>query len=136
MQWEHFEFLRLMQTVFVKEFATGEFHCTRSEQTNQDIGIWGNGKDRKKIGVCRECDSFILPHSMLYWGDEGVPGVPPKVSVANMDGSNAHPLMMTSISLRQPSHLALDTNSQILYVSDTYYYKVRSCTVLSCMFAP
>ena len=63
--------------------------------------------------------------SMLYWGDEGVPGVPPKVSVANMDGSNAHPLMMTGISLRQPSHLALDTNSQILYVSDTYYFKVR-----------
>ena len=84
--------------------------------------------------MCTESDSFILSSSMLYWGDEGVPGVPPKVSVANMDGSNAHPLMMTGISLRQPSHLALDTNSQILYVSDTYYYKVRSHTVLSCMF--
>ena len=79
--------------------------------------------------MCTESDSFILSSSMLYWGDEGVPGVPPKVSVANMDGSNAHPLMMTGISLRQPSHLALDTNSQILYVSDTYYYKVRSHTL-------
>ena len=62
---------------------------------------------------------------MLYWGDEGVPGTEPKVSVANMDGSNAHSLMMTGINLRQPSYLALDTSSQILYISDTYYFKVR-----------
>jgi hypothetical protein len=62
--------------------------------------------------------------SMMYWGDEGVPGIEPKVFAVNMDGTNAHPLMMTGINLRQPSHLALDYGSQVLYISDTYYYKV------------
>ncbi|KAK7113108.1 hypothetical protein V1264_012457 [Littorina saxatilis] len=61
---------------------------------------------------------------MMYFGDAGVPGTEPKVAVANMDGSNAHPLMLTGISLRQPSHLALDSINQILYVSDTYYFKI------------
>ena len=27
MQWGHFEFLRLKQTVFLNEFVVGEYHC-------------------------------------------------------------------------------------------------------------
>lgn len=61
---------------------------------------------------------------MMYWGDEGAPGIEPKVSAVNMDGSNAHPLMMTGISLRQPAHMALDYDTQTLYISDTYYFRI------------
>ncbi|XP_076440226.1 low-density lipoprotein receptor-related protein 2-like [Babylonia areolata] len=61
---------------------------------------------------------------LLYWGDAGVRGIEPKVSVANMDGSNAHSLLLTSVHLRQPSYLALDTTNQVLYISDTYNFKI------------
>lgn len=61
----------------------------------------------------------------MYWGDEGVPGVEAKVSVASMDGSAARPLTHIGAgNVRQPAYLALDTFSQILYVSDIFYQKV------------
>ncbi|KAK7507961.1 hypothetical protein BaRGS_00000926, partial [Batillaria attramentaria] len=80
----------------------------------------------RRRDVARPISICLDPRrGMLYWGDEGLPGVEAKVSVANMDGSNAHPLTLIGASnVRQPAYLALDVASQYLYVSDTYYQKI------------
>ena len=62
--------------------------------------------------------------SVMYWGDSGLPGIEPKVAMVNMDGSSPRLLLFRGVNLRMPSHLALDTKNGILYISDTFNYKV------------
>ncbi|CAG5126006.1 unnamed protein product, partial [Candidula unifasciata] len=58
---------------------------------------------------------------LLYWGDGGVPGVPAKIGVMDMDGSN--PRVLLSVGIRNPAYLTLDTQSQSLYFTDTFHRK-------------
>ena len=58
----------------------------------------------------------------MYWGDGGVLGVPAKIAVIEMDGSN--PRTLLSNGIRSPSYMALDYTSQSLYFTDTFNRRV------------
>ncbi|GFN87816.1 low-density lipoprotein receptor-related protein [Plakobranchus ocellatus] len=60
---------------------------------------------------------------LLYWGDGGVPGVPAKIAVVEMDGSN--PRVLLSMGIRSPSYMTLDAETQNLYFTDTFHRKLQ-----------
>ncbi|XP_059178824.1 low-density lipoprotein receptor-related protein 2-like isoform X2 [Physella acuta] len=60
---------------------------------------------------------------LLYWGDGGVPGVPAKIAVVEMDGSNPRVLLLGGI--RTPMYMTLDTQTQSLYFTDTFHNKLQ-----------
>ena len=53
-----------------------------------------------------------------------MPGVPAKIAVVEMDGSN--PRVLLSVGIRSPSYMTLDAVTQTLYFTDTFHRKVRS----------
>uniref|UniRef100_A0A2C9KAN0 EGF-like domain-containing protein n=1 Tax=Biomphalaria glabrata TaxID=6526 RepID=A0A2C9KAN0_BIOGL len=66
---------------------------------------------------------------LLYWGDGGVPGVPAKIAVVEMDGSN--PRVLLSAGIRTPMYMTLDTQSQSLYFTDTFNNKLQRYLIRS-----
>ncbi|XP_035827354.1 low-density lipoprotein receptor-related protein 2 [Aplysia californica] len=80
-----------------------------------------NGRRRDVANPLSLC---VDPASgLLYWGDGGVLGVPAKIAVVEMDGSN--PRVLLSAGIRSPSYMTLDSSSQSLYFTDTFHRKLQ-----------
>ena len=60
--------------------------------------------------------------SLIYWGDGGVLGIPAKIGVVEMDGSN--PKVLLTNGIRSPSYMTIDTLTQSLYFTDTFNRRV------------
>ena len=61
-------------------------------------------------------------HGKLYWLDEGGPGVPAKIGVADMDGQN--PGIVVQGNMTSPEFLTLDPDTEMIYFSSSHEPKV------------
>ena len=100
----------------IQESSTIELVRVDGKRKKRMVILTNNGQD---TGVAKPVAIALDPaNGRLYWLDQGGAGVPAKIGVANMDGTQSKILLKDNLT--QPEFLTLDPDTEMLYFSSSF----------------
>ena len=107
-----------------QESSTIELVRVDGKRKKRMVILTNDGTER---GVAKPVALAVDPQNgKLYWLDQGGAGVPAKIGMANMDGSN--PEVLVRDNMTNPEALTLDPETEMLYFSSSFKPKVSDVT--------